>query len=781
MRAEYSNKKIRDISELKLDPNITVLDLSDNIIEKIIGLEHLTELIELYLDRNRIALIENLDASKKLEVLSMNGDSNEGWGIIGVKEIGSGLENLTELRRLSLRYPGFTKIKGLDKLRKLEVLDIQDGGLEEISGLDNLTSLKELDLSCTGQRGYLKTIPEIKGLDNLVNLRKLDLSNNLIKEIKGLNNLRNLEELNLSSNEIPKIKGLDNLSNLKVLVLTSSIIYSESIQTIEGLDNLKQLQELYLSGNRITEIKGLDNLTNLKRLSLGHNSITEIKGLDKLVSLQVLDLSGNRLWRENKLIDSNYRLWDQISEIKGLDNLTNLEELYISDNSIKKIEGLDRLVNLKKLYLPKNQITEIENLDKLTDLEELNLWGNSISEIKGLENLFNLREINLSDNPLGIACLEKLLEYKHKGYLPKLESINLVGTKIDWYDIKAGNLAWELKKLGIEIKGDNVKYIPPTPYKKESLEEHLSKKLGLDDRFVSSVVSWFEKEGTLENLSKNSQISANKVFRVKTKEGKPLVIKITSDKRKAEVEQAANFYLPQNERFQFIVPADNPTPFEYNLLYVTSQYDVSEHPDAQSSMDLAYYLKSMAILHAHGAEILRNAGVNIQHVRVRDSYKLIDEISERDKKILTKYLDLSRLDRKRYDEYAARLLQSGNSSLILKDPRSDNRKGKFLIDLENLSIGDSSMDLVMFTHDTALGMQEEERRGVCNLYYRLYCEEKGIEHTEAGFKRFLDNFDAALYVVAGSELNALLKEGQINDPEKLKRLILFARKIGVNS
>ena len=62
--------------------------------------------------------------------------------------------------------------------------------ITEIEGLDNLTNLEKLTLKSNN-------ISEIKGLENLTNLKWLFLQNNPINEIKGLENLTNLKNLYL--------------------------------------------------------------------------------------------------------------------------------------------------------------------------------------------------------------------------------------------------------------------------------------------------------------------------------------------------------------------------------------------------------------------------------------------------------------------------------------------------------------------------------------------------------------------------------------------------------
>jgi internalin A len=200
------------------------LDISNNQIQEIKGLDKLQNLSQLDLSSNQIQEIKGLDDLKNLSLLLLS--SNQ-----------------------------IQEIKGLDKLQNLSVLLLSSNQIQEIKGLDNLKNLSLLLLS-------YNQIQEIKGLDNLQNLSQLDLSYNQIQEIKGLDNLQNLSQLYFYSNQIQEIKGLDNLQNLSKLYLSSN-----QIQEIKGLDNLQNLSKLYLSNNQIQEINNL-SIELLKRLDL---------------------------------------------------------------------------------------------------------------------------------------------------------------------------------------------------------------------------------------------------------------------------------------------------------------------------------------------------------------------------------------------------------------------------------------------------------------------------------------------------------------------------------
>jgi len=736
MKISYKGRGINDICTLQINPRVTDLDLSNNHIIEIKCLEPLILLQRLSLSGNR----------RYGERRGMGPRDDEWLGVV--------------LREHDNPELHIHEIKGLDTLFYLEYLNLHDAKIKRIQGFDNNTRLKTLILSSN-------KVEDILGLAHLVDLEELNLRRNNITDIRALTSLTKLKKLHLGENHITDISPLSNLTQLQMLDL-----YQNRISSMIGLENLTHLEELYLGNNGITEIQGLDNCTRLRRLSLNGNQIKRIQGLDYLIQLEELYLGEN-----------------QINEIKGLTNLTQLKRLDLhnngegifSDNKIKEIKGLESLFNLEFLDLRENWITELKGLDSLVNLKGLHLGNNKITELKGLENLRELTYLDLSYNPLDINCLGRLLKYKKEGYLPKLNKVNLNETNIDWFDIKAGNIAWKLKQLGVDIEASEVRYTPPQNETESNLQDYLHAKLGLADEYVEALVSQFPTKENLQLLVQDPQVSANKVFHVRTKDGRKLLIKLETNPTKAKVEQAANYYLSRDPYFSdFIVGADVLTPVEFGEVYLLVQEDVSDSPEAKLRRPLKYYLGRMAMLHAKGYEALVREGIQIPQVRMRTFNELADCLEQKECEDFISWSKLKAI-KGQYEESRA-ILTEGSSCLILKDPREDNRKGKFFIDLENLSIGEPSIDMFMTLYDTALNLSEPQREKYCDYFYRCLCQETGSEYTSIGSQLFFEKVRRhAMMIVGGSELNALLKPEQLRDPLKRKRAILCADMMGIRA
>ncbi|KAF1847585.1 L domain-like protein [Cucurbitaria berberidis CBS 394.84] len=169
---------IGHIKGLDAFTELTSLDLSFNKIKHIKRLNHLKKLKDLYFVQNKISTIENLEGLTNLRQIEL--------GANRVREI-EGLETLTGLEELWLGKNKITEIKGLDTLANLKILSIQSNRLRSITGLDKLGNLEELHISHN-------LITELSGLEHSTNLRVIDISANPVEHLTGLKGLKHLTE-----------------------------------------------------------------------------------------------------------------------------------------------------------------------------------------------------------------------------------------------------------------------------------------------------------------------------------------------------------------------------------------------------------------------------------------------------------------------------------------------------------------------------------------------------------------------------------------------------------
>ncbi|ESZ98943.1 putative protein phosphatase 1 regulatory subunit SDS22 [Sclerotinia borealis F-4128] len=204
---------IEDLSRLSL--TLTDLDLYDNLIAHIRGLEELTHLTSLDLSFNKLKHIKKI----------------------------SHLISLTDLYFVQNKL---TLIENLDGLSKLRNLELAANRIREIQGLHTLVSLEELWLG-------KNKIVEIKNLDALQNLKILSIQSNRIREITGLDKLASLEELYISHNALTTLSGLESCSQLRVLDISNN-----QVSSLAGIKGLKELEEVWASYNQIGDFNDVE-------------------------------------------------------------------------------------------------------------------------------------------------------------------------------------------------------------------------------------------------------------------------------------------------------------------------------------------------------------------------------------------------------------------------------------------------------------------------------------------------------------------------------------------
>lgn len=238
---------------------LTYLDASNRGITNASGIEQLTSLTTLRLEKNQLtslpstinqwtslkhlnlgentltSLPENITNMPSLEVLYLN--NNE------LESIPETINNLTKLTLLAVGNNKLTEFpKNVDQILTLEELSIDHNQLTSVpDSISNLTKLEYLYLS----HNQLTSVPDC--FDSFPNLDTLWLNNNQLiifpPTIAGLNNL---VELRIQSNEITYLpEDMSGLSSLNYLVLEDNQL--TSLPTSMG--SLTGLWYTYLEGN----------------------------------------------------------------------------------------------------------------------------------------------------------------------------------------------------------------------------------------------------------------------------------------------------------------------------------------------------------------------------------------------------------------------------------------------------------------------------------------------------------------------------------------------------
>jgi protein phosphatase 1 regulatory subunit 7 len=191
------------------------LELYDNLIKHIDGLEQFVELKSLDFSYNKLKHIKNVSTLKKLDHIYF-------------------VQN-----RLS-------KIENLEELTNLVYLELGANRIREIEGLETLTQLQSIWL---GQN----KISELKGLSTLTNLRTLSIQANRLTSLSGIETLPQLTELYISDNRIPSLEPLRGNTKLEILDFQTN-----PISSLAGIEELKDLENLWASNCQIEDFREIE-------------------------------------------------------------------------------------------------------------------------------------------------------------------------------------------------------------------------------------------------------------------------------------------------------------------------------------------------------------------------------------------------------------------------------------------------------------------------------------------------------------------------------------------
>jgi hypothetical protein len=159
-----SGESTQDYSYLDL-PDLKVLEIEDLAIQDMDKLKVITtfkNLRDFRLTNGYIEELKYLNNLKKLEKLTLHGNYNESWR----KRFPSSPEN-----------PGLTSVSSIENLVNLKELTIKMHKIKNFDGLKKLVNLERLTISYTP----LDHVPEF--IRDLKNLRYLDISHNHITEL----------------------------------------------------------------------------------------------------------------------------------------------------------------------------------------------------------------------------------------------------------------------------------------------------------------------------------------------------------------------------------------------------------------------------------------------------------------------------------------------------------------------------------------------------------------------------------------------------------------------
>ncbi|PAA46348.1 hypothetical protein BOX15_Mlig005232g3, partial [Macrostomum lignano] len=275
---------IEQIGTGLLAPNLTSLNLLNNHVSSLAGIDKHSSLAQLFIGLNRIQDTRELFYLKSLQSLLILD--------LGENPIASNSHNYRTTVIYHLR-----SLCSLDGV-PVEQDEVQSavqllGGklttdlLIEKFGHDRFYDLKELDMS----RSNLRTI-ELNLHDRFINLRSVNLESNSLTTLNGIASLPSLRVLCLNHNHIESLaSGTGSLlPTLEVLHLAyNGIKDAASLQ----LHRLPSLRTLFMQGNELQTTDGLQS-GQLRELVLDRNKLRTIN-LSGCPYVQELHVEENRL------------------------------------------------------------------------------------------------------------------------------------------------------------------------------------------------------------------------------------------------------------------------------------------------------------------------------------------------------------------------------------------------------------------------------------------------------------------------------------------------------
>ncbi|MDE0468640.1 MAG: leucine-rich repeat domain-containing protein [Candidatus Poribacteria bacterium] len=250
-------------------------------------LEKLTKLSTWYDD---ITNLTGLEHATQLKELYLGGED--------VRDI-TPLAQLTQLKALSLYNNEVKDITPLAQLTQLTELNLSGNSISDITPLAQLTQLTELNLNSEWGNN---NVSDLTPLAQLTQLRVLNLWSNNVSDITPLAQLTQLTELNLERNNISDLTPLAHLRHLGT-IKTNSFQGSASEIPLIKVTATQLLVETTLNGSSVTLTLlrdgtsydvSPDNIRNALRVSgINGVAVSDITRVSDTEIIAVLEFTGN--------------------------------------------------------------------------------------------------------------------------------------------------------------------------------------------------------------------------------------------------------------------------------------------------------------------------------------------------------------------------------------------------------------------------------------------------------------------------------------------------------
>ncbi|CAL6081377.1 leucine-rich_repeat domain-containing protein [Hexamita inflata] len=313
---KVNSSGLQKILGLEHITQITSLELSDNLLEDVIEIQELTKLTRLVLSNNRISRLHWIKALKQLKYLDLQNNR-----FVSV-------ECLKDVQSLSEVFIQGNMVQDTDYLRLLKnfsekwISPQKEFGAKDVEYYLGSNNSPQTVQQCTARlNGAKKYIPVALKYQNNVTDSKLVIENDQstldLAFISFVSDLANQKIDSVSVNNCPSVLcNIDHPiqflsitnSKLKVINLTAtSIVHLDlgfnSLEDVSSISLLTNLQKLVLRDNLLSKLDCLKTLTKLVHLDVRNNKLLYINFIKNIASLTELLIDGNCICNLNCVVE----------------------------------------------------------------------------------------------------------------------------------------------------------------------------------------------------------------------------------------------------------------------------------------------------------------------------------------------------------------------------------------------------------------------------------------------------------------------------------------------
>ncbi|MDA1746297.1 NEAT domain-containing protein [Bacillus cereus group sp. LD121LC] len=403
--------ELEDIGPLAELEHIESLSLRNNKISDLSPLSQMKKIKLLDLNSNYIKDIKPLFTAKSLRTLTVANNQISNANLAGI-------EQLKNVKSLSLSNNGLTNIEYITPMKKLVELDLSKNELENIEPLSRMSTVQSLNL----EENY---ISDITPLSQLTGLYDLKLALNEIRDVRPVQELGKRTYIDVQRQKI----FLDDVEKDKEVKIPIYNLQGEPLDTIQlkngdGIVNNGSVK-WSTTGEKtyefILDIKPEENRIKFNGTVIQNvvERLDEIKEDNEQKENVILDktlqqhINKENLGRENlnapitkedllqiKKLEILKEKGKEIKDITGLEYMMNLEKLTLEGVGLKNIEFILNMKQLNNLNVSHNQIEDTTPLSSLKNLQWLNLTDNRIKDVSVLGSMLDLLSLKLAENEI---------------------------------------------------------------------------------------------------------------------------------------------------------------------------------------------------------------------------------------------------------------------------------------------------------------------------------------------------------------------------------------------